>query len=168
MQEYLNERTISVCIKGGRISAGILKKALLKVLKELEKSSSKSVARKPSAKDIPVRGKQTLKDLTGQKDKLANIQVTSQNIGSFDRAARKYDIDYALKKDKSVSPPVYYVFFKAKDVDVMTAAFKEYTNRTAKKKARPSVCQKLAKAMQVVKDAINLQKTKHKRQERSR
>lgn len=78
------------------------------------------------------------------------------------------DIDYALKKDRGVSPPVYYVFFKAKDVDVMTAAFKEYTNRTAKKKARPSVCQKLAKAMQIVKDAINPQRAKHKHKEHSR
>ena len=112
MQDYVNDRTISVSIKGGRISAEILKKALVKVVHMLEKEHAKSVAGKKEK--IP-QGKQTLKDLTKQRDKLANIQVTNKNIGSFDRVARKYDIDYALKKDRSVSPPVYYVFFKAKD-----------------------------------------------------
>lgn len=165
MQDYVNDKTICISIKGGRISAEILRKALVKVVHMLEKEHAKSVAGKKEK--IP-QGKQTLKDLTKQKDKLANIQITNKNIGSFDRVARKYDIDYALKKDRSVRPPIYYVFFKAKDVDVMTAAFKEYTNRTAKKKARPSVCQKLAKAMQVVKDAINQQRAKHKHQEHSR
>ena len=164
MQEYVNDRTICISIKGGRISASILAKALTKTLRIMESEHAKSVAKKKELQ----QGKQTLKDLTKQKDKLANIQVTNKNIGSFDRVARKYDIDYALKKDRSVRPPIYYVFFKAKDVDVMTAAFKEYTNRTAKKKARPSVCQKLAKAMQVVKDAINQQRAKHKHQEHSR
>ena len=119
MQDYVNDRTISVSIKGGRISAEILKKALVKVVHMLEKEHATSVAGKKEK--IP-QGKQTLKDLTKQKDKLANIQVTNKNIGSFDRVARKYDIDYALKKDRSVRPPIYYVFFKAKDVDVMTAA----------------------------------------------
>jgi len=50
--------------------------------------------------------------------------------------ARKYSIDYSLKKDKSVDPPKYLVFFRAKDVDVMTAAsFTQSQNRPG---ARPS------------------------------
>ena len=40
--------------------------------------------------------------------------------------ARKYGIDYSLKKEVGADPPKYLVFFKAKDVDVMTAAFREY------------------------------------------
>ena len=164
MQEYVDDKVIAVCVKGGRISGEILTKSLSKVVKALETEHSKAVAKSKA----PPRGKQTLKDLTKQKDKLTNIQVTYKNIGSFDRVARKYNIDYALKKDRSISPPVYYVFFKAKDVDVMTTAFKEYTRRTAKKQARPSVCQKLTKAMQAVKDAISQQKAKHRHQEHSR
>ena len=82
--------------------------------------------------------------------------------------ARKYSIDYALKKDKTISPPVYYVFFRAKDVDVMTAAFKEYTNDVAKKKARPSLCNRLAKALETVRDTLSTQKERNKKHERSR
>ena len=71
-------------------------------------------------------GKQTIKQLIAQGAQLTNIQITDQNIKSFDRVARKYGIDYSLKKDSHVEPPLYLVFFKSKDVDVMTAAFKEY------------------------------------------
>ena len=46
MQDYVNDRTISVSIKGGRISAEILKKALVKVVHMLEKEHAKSVAGK--------------------------------------------------------------------------------------------------------------------------
>lgn len=53
--------------------------------------------------------------LMEQDVQLTNIEVTDQNIRSFDRVARKYNIDYALKKDKSNNPPRYLVFFKARD-----------------------------------------------------
>lgn len=93
-------------------------------------------------------GKQTIKQLTEQGAQLTNIQITDNNIKSFDRVARKYGIDYSLKKDSSVDPPKYMVFFKAKDVDVMTAAFKEYAGVTMEKSKKPSVKKKLLKAVQ--------------------
>ena len=61
--------------------------------------------------------------------------------------ARKYSIDYSLKKDKSVDPPKYLVFFRAKDVDVMTAAFKEYTGVALKKSRKVSIRKRLQKAI---------------------
>lgn len=36
-------------------------------------------------------------------------------------------MDFALKKDATVSPPRWLVFFKARDADALTAAFKEFT-----------------------------------------
>ena len=79
---------------------------------------------------------------------MTNIQITDQNIRSFDRVARKYGIDYSLKRDDSVTPRRYLVFFKAKDVDVMTAAFKEYAGVSMKKSKKPSVRKKLQKSVQ--------------------
>ena len=83
-----------------------------------------------------------------QGAQLTNIQITNQNIKSFDRVARKYGIDYSLKRDDSVTPQRYLVFFKAKDVDVMTAAFKEYAGISMKKSKKPSVRKKLQKSVQ--------------------
>jgi hypothetical protein len=76
---------------------------------------------------------------------VANIEITDRNIRDFDRVARKYGVDYALKKDKSGEIPKYLVFFKARDGDALTAAFKEYTAKTDRKKERPSVLQTLRK-----------------------
>ncbi|MEI3288253.1 MAG: PcfB family protein [Eubacterium sp.] len=41
--------------------------------------------------------------------------------------AKKYGIDFALKKDTTENPPRYLVFFKGRDADVLTAAFKEFS-----------------------------------------
>ena len=49
-----------------------------------------------------------------------------------------------------VKPPLYLVFFKSKDVDVMTAAFKEYAGAELdqSKKKKPSVRKKLQKTQE--------------------
>ena len=52
----------------------------------------------------------------------------------------------------------YQVFFKAKDVDVMTAAFKEYTSETLKKQKRESVRQKLEKVKEELSNHRQLKK----------
>ena len=151
MQEEVNEKTIALSIKGGKITADILKSALLKLLRDMEKSRNKSqqkaqekAQQKP---EVVKRGKQSLDSMLKEGSQLTNIEITDKNIRSFERVARKYGIDYSLKKDKSVDPPKYLVFFKAKDVDVMTAAFKEYTGVTLQKTKRPSIRKRLQKAI---------------------
>ena len=74
---------------------------------------------------------------------ISNIEVTDGNIKSFERTASKNGLDFALKKDVSVEPPSYLVFFKGRDVDVMTAAFKEFSAKTVKQKEQPSIRHKL-------------------------
>mgnify|MGYP000588649458 CR=1 FL=1 len=56
----------------------------------------------------------------------------------------------AWKKEVGADPPKYLVFFKAKDVDVMTAAFREYAGVELKKKQskKPSVRKKLQKSVE--------------------
>ena len=80
-----------------------------------------------------------------QNAAISNIEVTDGNIKSFERTASKYGIDYALKKDTSEQPPRYLVFFKGRDVDVMTQAFKEFSAKTVKQKDKPSLRQKLSR-----------------------
>ena len=90
-------------------------------------------------------GKQTVKQLIGQNQGVSNIEITDSNIKDFERIARKYGIDFALKKDRTGEIPKYLVFFKARDADALTAAFKEYTAKTDRKKERPSILKKLQK-----------------------
>jgi len=77
---------------------------------------------------------------------VTNIEISSKNIGDFDRVARKYGVDYAVMKDKSGEKPKYLVFFKARDTDALTAAFREYTASTFDREKRPSVVKQLQNA----------------------
>lgn len=124
MQEEVNEKTISLCIKGGKITAQILKAALIKLLAEMDKKKQQKKGEKSQCKKT---GRQSIKSLQKSGAQITNIVVTDNNIKSFDRVARKYGIDYSLKKVEQEGKSEYLVFFKAKDVDVMTAAFKEST-----------------------------------------
>ena len=139
MQEEVESRTVTLAISTTRMTANVLKSAISKYLayrkeKKVEKARAGPV--KPC-------GKQTVKQLVGQNEGVANIEITDKNIRDFDRVARKYGVDYALKKDKSGEIPKYLVFVKARDGDALTAAFKEYTAKTERKKERPSVLQPL-------------------------
>lgn len=91
-----------------------------------------------------------------------DIVVTDNNIKSFDRVARKYGIDYSLKKAEKEGKTEYLVFFKAKDVDVMTAAFKEYTGVSLKKEQRQSIRKKLEQAKERVAKHREITKEKTK------
>ena len=134
MQEEVTGKSVAVIIKGAKISEKVLEKALGKLL-EAQKNKQPKVH----------RGKQTLKQLAGQNAGLANIEITDQNIKSFTHVAKKYHVDFALKKDKSGDIPKYLVFFKARDADALTAAFKEYTAKEVRRasKDRPSVLEQL-------------------------
>ena len=109
---------------------------------------------KPEKIEFKVSGKEILepgwrvvyaKQLIGQNQGVSNIEITDSNIKSFERVARKYGVDFALKKDKSGDIPKYLVFFKARDADALTAAFKEYTAKEVRRasKDRPSVLEQL-------------------------
>ena len=139
MQDEVKTKVIALVIKGGRISAEVLEKALKKFVEEIEK------AQKQASRPKTYRGKQSIKHLVEQNAAISNIEVTDGNIKSFEHTARKYGIDYALKKDTSEQPPRYLVFFKGRDVDVMTQAFKEFSARTIKQKEKPSLRQKLSR-----------------------
>ncbi|MCD8011856.1 MAG: PcfB family protein [Lachnospiraceae bacterium] len=164
MHEEVNEKVISLAIKGGKISADLLKAALTKLLKEMGEIEKETEQKLKARRETVSHGKQSLKKLTQQGSQLTNIEVTDKNIKSFDRVARKYGIDYSLKKDASTEPPRYLVFFKAKDVDVMTAAFKEYTGVSMKKTKKTSIRKKL----QIAKDRVAKERERTKTKEKVR
>jgi len=72
-------------------------------------------------------GEQTLKELLQHNTAISNIEITDANINRFTRVARRYGIDFSLKKDGSSEPPKHLVFFKGRDLDVIDSAFKEFT-----------------------------------------
>lgn len=125
----MENRAVTLVITATKLTGRLLKAAILKYLaSRKEKKLSKARA----APDKPT-GKQTVKQLIGQNQGVSNIEITDSNIKSFERVARKYGVDFAVKKDRSVSPPKYLVFFKGRDSDALTAAFREYTAKEVRR-----------------------------------
>ena len=146
MQDEVNEKTVSLCIRGGKITAQLLKAAMRKALAQMEQEKAKQKQQSKvqkqqddKAKDKSYRGKQTMEKLMRQNVQLSNIEITDGNIKSFERVAKKYSIDS----------------------DVMTAAFKEYTGKSLNKTKKPSVRAKL-------KDAITQAKDKNREREKTK
>ena len=138
----ITQRTVSLSVEAGKMTADLLQKAVKKVLEEMQK--------KPSQRTLH-QGKQTLHQLKQHGASLTNIEITEQNIKAFSAVAKKYDIDYALKKDPTTDPPHYYVFFKAKDKDQLQPAFKEFTAMTLNREKRPTIRERLAQAQEQTK-----------------
>ena len=134
MQEEVENRTVTLAVRSAKLTGDVLKQAISKYL-----AYRKEKARGKEALSVKPSGKQTVKELVGQNQGVSNIEVTEKNIKGFERVARKYGVDYAVKKDCSGEIPKYLVFFKARDADALTAAFTEYSRKAEKKKEKPSV-----------------------------
>lgn len=171
MQDEVNEKTVSLCIRCGKVTANLLKATMKKALTKMEQEKQKLQGQKQpkqDKEDKTYKGKQSMDKLMKQNVQLSNIEITDGNIKSFERVAKKYSIDFSLKKDVNADPPRYYVFFKARDADVMTAAFKEYTGQSLNKDKKPSVRKKLQQAIsKSLKKHRELEKTKGKEKEPS-
>ena len=135
MQDEINEKTIAISIKATKLTAQTLQKAFKLLLAQMKKQHDKN--------KIP-HGKQTLKQLGRQNAGLSNIEITEGNIKDFESTAKKYGVDFALKKDSTETPPRYLVFFKGRDADALTAAFKEFSAKRLNREKKPSVRERLA------------------------
>ena len=122
IQEHNSDKVVALTVRAMRMTEDVLRSAVRQFL--YQQQSQSPVVR---------RGRQSVRHLVqgSGNNQLTNIEITDQNIKSFNRTARKFGIDYALKKDLSVSPPKYLIFFKAKDSEVMTAAFKHFLAGTS-------------------------------------
>ena len=113
-------------------------------------------------KNYAGKGQQTVSQLTRQGQGITNIEISDKNIKDFESIARKYGVDFAVKKDATEQPPKWLVFFKGRDADAITAAFKEYSAKQMSKTAeKPSLLSALRDLMEKVKNQV-LDQTKHK------
>lgn len=157
MQEEIESKTVTLAITTTKLTARVLKEAMSKYLAyKKQKRHDKKLAG-----PVKPTGKQTVKQLIGQNQGVSNIEVTDSNIKSFERVARKYGVEYAVKKDHSVSPPKYLVFFKARDTDALTSAFTEFTAKQVQQKSKPSIVAQIRKLADIVR-AKSQDKVKNK------
>ena len=154
MQDEINEKVVALSVKGAKLTAETLQKAIKAMLAQAKKQQEKQP-----------HGKQTLKQLAKQNAGLSNIEITEGNIKAFEQTAKKYGIDFALKKDSTEIPPRYLVFFKGRDANALTAAFKEFSAKKLTQEQKPSI-RKLIVSLKEKAAALNAQRDKVKNKDR--
>ena len=154
LQEEVEQKTFNIVVSTTKLTARTILNAGRTALQQYQ---SKLLADKSS-------GKQSVRMLLRQNRGVSSVEIDKTNIKGFERYAKKYGIDYAIRKDSSEVPPRYLVFFKAPDAEAFHSAFKEYSASLLNNDKRPSV---LAKLHELVQAAAELPgKVRHKEQER--
>ena len=154
MQEEVTQKTIALVIKTAKLDANVLKAAMRMYLNHRKQKAQKT------------HGKTSVKKLVGEGVGVSSIEVTDGNIKSFERVARKYNVDFAVKKDKTTDPPKYVVFFKGRDADAVAQAFKEFVKVNEKKQQRPSLRQKLKGLQKIIAQNKNKERSREKNKDR--
>ena len=138
MQEEVDQKTIALAVKTGKLTAQVLQAAIRKYLAARQKGTGKAH-----------HGQQSLRQLKKDGSALSNIEITDANIAAFKPCAKKYGVDFTLRKDKTTQPPHYIVIFKSRDADNPEQAFKEFTTKKLSREAKPSI----HKALSVLREA---------------
>ena len=154
LQEEVEQKTFNIVVSTTKLTARTILNAGRTALQQYQ---SKLLADKSS-------GKQSVRMLLRQNRGVSSVEISKTGIRGFERYAKKYGIDYAIRKDTSEVPPRYLVFFKAPDAEAFQSAFREYSASLLNKDKRPSV---LARLQELVQAAAELPgKVRHKEQER--
>ena len=150
MQEEVEQKTFNIVVSTTKLTARTILNA------------GKAAIQQQQAK--MAGGKQSVRMLLRQNRGVTSVEIDKTNIRGFERYAKKYGIDYAIRKDNSEMPPRYLVFFKVPDVEAFNAAFKEYSASLLSKTKRPSVLEKLHELVQAAAELPG--KVRRKEQER--
>ena len=156
MQEEVENRTVNLAITTTKLTTQQIIRLIKKLLSEA-RVKLKQLETAP-------RGKQSVKQLLGQNQGAATSEVDCQGIREFEQLARKYGVNFAVRKDKSLNPPRYTVFVRAKDADALDAICKEYQSKVMSKGKKTSVLAQLNKFKELV--AALPKKLRVKQQER--
>ena len=109
MQEEVENRTVNLAISTTKLTGRTIIAGIRKYLQHREKVKMKK------ARDPAVHGKQSVKQLLGQNQGATNVEIDKESIRDFEKLAKKYGVDFAVRKDKSVDPPRFLVFVRSKE-----------------------------------------------------
>jgi hypothetical protein len=144
MHEEVNDKSISLAVRVGKVTAAELKKAVEKLLAELteQKSTVKTATKTDKTPEVK-HGKQTLQQLSKHHDGLSTVELTDPNLRFLYREMKRHNVDFAPVKDGKGK---YTLFFKGKDADALTHAFQQYTQKVTQKAKKQTIGKELSAA----------------------
>jgi len=163
INDEIAEKDINLAIRLSKISFDVLKKAVEKLLSDLENGNYPGKGVVDKVENVlnpePKRGNMTLNELSKCNDGLSAVELTDPNLRLLKSEMKKYNVDFSAVKDGKGK---YTLFFKSKDVDSVTHALKNYTKKLVKReKPKPSIGDELSEAKKLSKRLnIKLEKVK--------
>ena len=141
MNEEIAEKTCQLAADTGKVTGRVLWAMLRAYLRQRAQKKAK-----------PKEGRQTVKELVKQGQGATSMDVDGESVATFKKIANKYGVDFAIVKHKDMDPPKFTVFFKAKDMDAITAVVQDYTAKIVKRQdnEKPSVIAKLRQLKDII------------------
>ena len=161
MQEHIEEGTKNLAVNTTKLTGRVMWQALKAYLRHREKKKALE------AVDDVVTGKMSLKDLVAQNQGVSSAEIADGTFKDFLKCANQVGVDYAITKDKSVTPTRYTVFFKARDADALQEVMNRYAKMTMDREQKPSVLKELNKFKEIVSNIPHKVKERTKVKEQS-
>lgn len=143
MQEEISQRSVTLIVQTGKMTGKVFLQAIQKYL-DILKQQRELKAREKQLHPA-YQGRMTIRQLMEERSGLSNIEIHDEHIHDFERIARRYGIEYAIKKERNREAPHYLIFFRSRDTDVLQTAFNEFVKKRLKIQERPSLREKLQK-----------------------
>ena len=143
MQEEISQRSVTLIVQTGKMTGKVFLQAIQKdldILKQQRELKAREKQLHPA-----YQGRMTIRQLMKERSGLSNIEIHDEHIHDFERIARRYGIEYAIKKERNREAPHYLIFFRSRDTDVLQTAFDEFVKKRLKIQERPSLREKLQK-----------------------
>lgn len=163
IDKEISGKSVNIAVRMLKPELDQFMKGLNKAVQAPAKTAGKAVVNKIH----PKTGRQSIKTLIKQGQGVSSIPLADEGLRDFQKIAKKYGVDFAVVRDREKSPPVYTVFFKAKDTDAVTRILQDYSAKQIKTPsvAKTSVLEKLKKFKEIV--AAIPKKVAEKKKERS-
>ena len=143
MQEEISQRSVTLIVQTGKMTGKVFLQAIQKYL-DILKQQRELKAREKQLHPA-YQGRMTIRQLMKERSGLSNIEIHDEHIHDFERIARRYGIEYAIKKERNREAPHYLIFFRSRDTDVLQTAFNEFVKKRLKIQERPSLLENLQK-----------------------
>lgn len=135
IQEDIENKSVTLIINSSKLTGHTLATAFSKLLRY---SRNKLREHHEEQQDVKPHGKQTIKELIAQNQGVEKTELADrEEVRTFDRIAKQYGVDYAIKK--GVSPEGkkrYILFFKARDRSAIDQVMSAYAAEFMKKHKR--------------------------------
>ena len=129
IDKEISGKSVNIAVRMLKPELDQFMKGLNKAVQAPAKTAGKAVVNKIH----PTSGRQSIKTLIKQGQGVSSIPLADEGLRDFQKIAKKYGVDFAVVIDREKSPPVYTVFFKAKDTDAVTRILLDYSAKQIKK-----------------------------------